>query len=150
MLIGLLFIAAGIFLFINGLKDAKVLEKYAFNNRTDGGVVQFENYEAAQKFGTKKGFALVKIVIGGLVAVFGFIINRIASSDTSPLHIDQFAILIWLSVFVVIPLGMLYYIYKDAQSRGASLWLWLTLVFFTSIFGFIIYLIARPKKIVAK
>lgn len=50
---------------------------------------------------------------------------------------------------MIINLGLIYYIYLDAQKRGAAkAYWWLILTFFVPYIGFIIYLAKRSKKII--
>jgi len=49
---------------------------------------------------------------------------------------------IYLIVWILIGV----WVYRDAESRGASGILWLIVVFVLNIIGIIIYLIVRPKQ----
>ena len=48
---------------------------------------------------------------------------------------------IWLIIWVLVAV----WVYKDAESRGASGVLWLIIVILLGIIGLIIYLVVRPK-----
>jgi len=60
----------------------------------------------------------------------------------------------WLIPFIIIPLTwfvigilILIWVYQDAESRGMNGLLWAIIVFFLSIVGLILYLVAREGKI---
>lgn len=48
---GILFLVAGIAISIWGYKVRDKIERYNFENRTDGGVVQYKNYSDTKKHG---------------------------------------------------------------------------------------------------
>lgn len=51
---------------------------------------------------------------------------------------------------IVLNIALLYWVYKDAEKRGASAGAWLIVVFLFGLLGLLLYLIARPKgKLVA-
>ena len=75
-LISLALFAPGVLLFMRSKKNAQKLEKYEFEHRTAGGVVQFDAYEDALRHKREKAatnllanFALLLIFFG----VFGFL-----------------------------------------------------------------------------
>lgn len=60
----------------------------------------------------------------------------------------------WLIPFIIIPLAwfvigilILIWVYQDAESRGMNGLLWAVIVFFLSIIGLILYLVAREGQI---
>ncbi len=48
-----------------------------------------------------------------------------------------------LAMFVVQVLALVY-VYRDAQARGAEPLIWLGIVFFTHLIGFIVWMCVRP------
>ena len=50
--------------------------------------------------------------------------------------------IIWFVIWVLVAI----WVYKDAESRGASGVLWLIVVILLGIIGLIIYLVVRPKE----
>lgn len=46
---------------------------------------------------------------------------------------------------IALNIYLLYWVYKDAEKRGASAGGWLIVVFLFGLLGLLIYLIARPK-----
>jgi hypothetical protein len=56
----------------------------------------------------------------------------------------------FLILVLALNIYLLYWVYKDAEKRGASAGAWLLVVFFFGLLGLLLYLIARPKgKLVA-
>lgn len=54
--------------------------------------------------------------------------------------------IIVMGIALIINIAILVWVYKDAQNRGESnAILWMVIVFFTGIFGLIIWLLARPS-----
>ncbi len=49
---------------------------------------------------------------------------------------------IWLIIWILVAV----WVYRDAESRGASGVLWLIVVIVLGIIGIIIYLVVRPKQ----
>ncbi len=49
--------------------------------------------------------------------------------------------IVWFIIWILVAI----WVYKDAQSRGASGVLWLIVVILLGIIGLIIYLVVRPK-----
>ena len=48
-------------------------------------------------------------------------------------------------VVLALNIALLYWVYKDAEKRGASAGGWLIVVFLFGLLGLLVYLIARPK-----
>lgn len=56
----------------------------------------------------------------------------------------------FLLLVLVLNIALLFWVYKDAEKRGASAGAWLIVVFLFGLLGLLLYLIARPKgKLVA-
>ncbi len=67
-------IILGVFLYIKAGKIKHKQSKYAFENRTSGGVVEFKNHEASMKH--KNQGCLTKVIgnIGSILVVISFVI----------------------------------------------------------------------------
>jgi hypothetical protein len=63
----------GIRLARKNIKTAKELDKYEFDNRTDGGVVEFKNYDSAVEHRNAKGNNLFSFNFAFLLILFGVI-----------------------------------------------------------------------------
>ncbi|WP_439471953.1 hypothetical protein [Brevundimonas sp.] len=73
VLISAAIMIAGVLLFSKGRKLLHDAKRYEFENRTGGGVVQFENYDASVQHTKKRGraadafnFGLIMMVAGGI------------------------------------------------------------------------------------
>jgi len=53
-------------------------------------------------------------------------------------------LLVTLALFVWI--ALLFWVYRDASRRGMNAWLWVVVVFFFHLLGFVAYLIARAMR----
>lgn len=80
MMIGLLVLAGGVFLFYLGYRLKSRLDRYEFENRTDGGVVQFESFGASQAHARNQRGAQMIMVAGALVLFAGIVIAGLGSS----------------------------------------------------------------------
>ena len=47
---------------------------------------------------------------------------------------------------LVVYIAMLFWVYRDASRRGMNAWLWVVVVFFFHLLGFVAYLIARATR----
>lgn len=54
----------------------------------------------------------------------------------------ELLLLLALCVYV----AMLLWVYRDATRRGMNAWLWVVVVFFLHLLGFVAYLIARATR----
>lgn len=48
--------------------------------------------------------------------------------------------------FVVLEVALIFWTYRDAESRGAMGWFWALVVLIFNVFGWIIYLVVRPPE----
>ena len=71
--VGFLFVALGIFLFSKGRKINLECEKYEFENRTNGGVIQFKDFKESKRHEAKKQSAR----IFGNLSMFAFLVGLI-------------------------------------------------------------------------
>jgi len=53
-------------------------------------------------------------------------------------------LLVVLALLVYI--SLLFWVYRDASRRGMNVWLWVVVVFFFHLLGFVAYLIARAVR----
>jgi hypothetical protein len=75
MFIGALVTLLGLFMMRRGWRIQRALDKYEFENRTEGGVVEFESHDAALRHRRRKYFANQFLFLGGsLVAILGVIV----------------------------------------------------------------------------
>ena len=78
VIFGVLIIAFGFFITIKGARINQEIRKYEFENRTDGGVVKFENYEANVAHNRKQMRANLVLKLGGFIAVVGALVTTTA------------------------------------------------------------------------
>ena len=75
LLIGIAVIAFGFFVFVKGGFITQEIRKYEFENRTDGGVVKFKDYDASVAHNRKKTRADLVLKLGGFIAVVGALVT---------------------------------------------------------------------------
>ena len=68
-IISCVLIGLGTWLVWSGSKNLRMLEKYEFENRTEGGVVQFNDFEASERHENKKKWYRSLMNIGGCIVV---------------------------------------------------------------------------------
>ena len=68
-------IIGGILSLILGSNINRKLNKYEFDNRTDGGVVKFQKYEDEINHKRQRGYAKILFNIGLLAIVIGIIVH---------------------------------------------------------------------------
>lgn len=73
MIGGLIFLG-GLVLLIAGIRRAREIAKYEFENRTSGGVVQFESFEDSNRHGRRRALTQVMITSGFLLTAIGGVI----------------------------------------------------------------------------
>ncbi len=78
LLIGVAIVALGFFVIVKGGFITQEIRKYEFENRTDGGVVKFENYEANVAHNRKQMRANLVLKLGGFIAVVGALVTTTA------------------------------------------------------------------------
>lgn len=66
----LLFIVIGAFVFVTSIKQLHKLNRYEFENRTNGGKVQFKTYEDSIKHSSKKQLWRIAWLVSALVTLF--------------------------------------------------------------------------------
>jgi hypothetical protein len=64
-------IGSGVLMLIFGGKMLARADRYEFENRTDGGVVRFESYEASNTHEAKKSLGKLLCVVGFVFLIFG-------------------------------------------------------------------------------
>ena len=74
LLIASALIIIGFILFVVFGKKQNEIDKYEFENRTSGGVVNYESYEESQKMTNRKTFTKVFSSLGCISFVIGLII----------------------------------------------------------------------------
>jgi len=47
---------------------------------------------------------------------------------------------------LLVYIALLFWVYRDASRRGMNAWLWVAVVFFFHLLGFVAYLIARATR----
>ena len=78
LLIGVAIVAFGFFVIVKGGFITQEIRKYEFENRTDGGVVKFDNYEASVAHNRKQMKANLVLKLGGFIAVVGALVTAAA------------------------------------------------------------------------
>jgi hypothetical protein len=71
---GCIFLSAGIFMVIKGLKNTKLLKKYEQENRSSDGSIQFNSIELSRTHGANKNLYRVIIIMGFFTGLFGLIL----------------------------------------------------------------------------
>lgn len=88
---------------------------------------------------------ILKAAVGGLgmLAIQSLLLSSTGFAQEDALiggTLCGFSVLV-----LALNIALLYWVYKDAEKRGASAGAWLIIVFFFGLLGLLIYLIARPK-----
>ena len=72
---------AGIWMLVKASSTRKALARYEFENRTDGGVVKFRNFEdserhrvRSERVGNLVGFGMLLTLVGGLAFLGGVLV----------------------------------------------------------------------------
>ena len=81
MLLGVLLLAAAIAIFIYVMNLSNEVERYNFENRTDGGTVKYDSFEKSKEFQRKTALARLTGVVAFFMAVPGLIIIGISLSS---------------------------------------------------------------------
>lgn len=94
----------------------------------------------------------LKVVAGGLgvLALQSLLIPSMVLAQDGGDVFATSGLCIFGLLVVALNIALLYWVYKDAEKRGASAGAWLIVVFLFGLLGLLLYLIARPKgKLVA-
>lgn len=71
---GAVILSAGIYMFVKGRKNNRLLEKYEFENRDQDGVIYFKSKESSRTHGANKNLSKVITIMGVFTGLFGFIL----------------------------------------------------------------------------
>ena len=78
VLIGVLIIAIGFVILVKGMRINQAVQRYEFENRTDGGTVKFKDFDSSREHVRMQmrakfvqGFSLFLLVVGAFVLAFG-------------------------------------------------------------------------------
>lgn len=71
---GCIFLSAGMFMVIKGLKKTKLLEKYEQENRSSDGSIQFDSIDLSRTHGANRNLYRVIFIMGFFTGLFGLIL----------------------------------------------------------------------------
>lgn len=72
--VGLILLVGGGAMVWKGSRLIRQLQKYEFEHRTDGGVVEFDTFEESLRHKGRGSKAVVVLIVGGLMFFFGLMI----------------------------------------------------------------------------
>jgi len=82
VLIGVLIIAIGFVILVKGMRINQAVQRYEFENRTDGGVVKFKDFDSSREHVRMQmrakfvqGFAIFLLVVGAFIFAFGLMVH---------------------------------------------------------------------------